>query len=496
MKELFIDYNPYNVRVALLNDKQLVDFSVERAALRGLVGSIYKGKIENVLNGMKAAFVNIGLEKNGFLYVGESLVDQNTASKYIEKEKLNVSPGDTIMCQVTKDAYALKGPRLTTDITLPGLLLVFMPKTRFVGVSRKIEDEDRRNYLEAYAKSLLSDESQGFIVRSAAEHATDEDIRLDAERLLNMWSKIEKDFMVAPLKSEVFKDGVLLERAIRDNYKTDVDKIFVNNQKIANVLENYVAKEIINVYTGDVNIMKHYGVTPMIKKLTEKRVNLSNGAYIIIEKTEALTVIDVNTGKFVGKNNLEDTVFKTNMLASIAIATQLRVRNISGIIVVDFIDMADEEHRSAVLEQLKQELKKDRLKTYVASMTSLGLVEITRKRTRLPADSFLLQPCKSCIGGYVLSAEQLVVDLRDDLVDFTIKNNCDKVVARLNKEVLETIFSSNIMYKEIVGIFADKQIYLIEDKGLCRDEWKISVLDGELCENSVTLQEGYEGLAH
>lgn len=477
MKKLYIDYNPFCVRTALVDDTELVEFSVEHSTMRGLVGNIYKGKVENVLSGMKAAFVNIGLERNGFLYVGESLVDagrlnsgRSTTGR--EPAALNVSPGDIIMCQIVKDQFGMKGARLTTDVTLPGYYLVLLPKSVFIGVSRKIEDDERRSYLEDYIKALCP-QNMGFIIRSAADKATDNDLKAEAEYLIDMWKRIETDYKKAEVKAIVFEEAKLLERAIRDTLYEEVDAIVVNEPSLVRHLEEMKGKAQVEIYGGERNIFKHYGIAEQLNKLTDRRVDLENGGYIIIDKTEALTVIDVNTGRYVGLKDLEDTVYRTNITAAKTIAKQLRLRNISGIVVIDFIDMQSEAHKAEVVEALRAELKKDRLKTTVVSMTSLGLVELTRKRTRLPSDNFMLQPCAECLNGYVVSNEHLVLNLRDEMIEFTLKNDCPSVIVRTSPEVFETIFATRFMWRESEGIWRRKRIYIVPDASLKHGEYDI-----------------------
>lgn len=468
MKQLIIDYNPFCVRTALVKDGELLDFAVEHGSVRGLVGNIYKGKVENVLSGMKAAFVNIGLERNGFLYVGESLVDSGRLKGDREPASLNVSAGDVIMCQVVKDQFGMKGARLTTDVTLPGYFLVLLPKSTFFGVSRKIESDERRAYLEEYVRSIAP-QGTGFIIRSAAEKATDEDIKHEAEDLLKLWEKVEADYQRTSPKGLVFKEVELLERAIRDSFNEEVDLVVVNEPTLASQLENKVGKAQIEVYTGKRSIFAAYGISGQVNKLSDRRVDLDNGAYIIIDKTEALTVIDVNTGRFVGGKDLEDTVFKTNAAAADEIARQLRLRNISGIIVIDFIDMVDDSHKEQIIERLKKALKRDRLKTSAVEMTTLGLVELTRKKTRLPVDEFMLSPCKECMGGHIVSDEQTVFILRDELIEYTLLNDCSTYIARVNPDIFDAVFATKLMKHELEGIWHGKRVYFIPDAGLKRD---------------------------
>lgn len=472
MKQIVLDYTPFCTRAAYVEDGELLEFSVEKTSVRGLVGNIYKGKVENVLGGMKAAFVNIGLERNGFLYVGDSLVDSKGLHNAMPQKHFNISAGDTILCQVVKDQFGQKGARLTTDITLPGYYIVFLPTSDYIGVSRKIENVKRREYLEQYVKSICP-VGMGAIIRTAAENASDIDIKREISRLAELWSKIEDDFKRAQEKSLVFEDASLFERALRETFSEDIDTVVVNDEMVAKQLEGKVGKAKIEVYNGARNIMAHFNLSSQINHLCDHNVVMPNGAYIVIDKTEALTVIDVNTGKYVGTTDLEDTVYKTNLSAAECIAKQLRLRNISGIVIIDFIDMQRQEHRDAVIEKLKEALKHDRQKTATIGMTSLGLVELTRKKTRLPVDDFMLQPHKDCQGGFVISSEHLAFMLRDELVDFIIANRCDEAYVGLNPEIFATAIETKIMQRQISTVWKNKKIYLYcED--VARDKFDIS----------------------
>lgn len=472
MKQLILDYTPYCTRVALTENGELVEFSVETTSVRGIVGNIYKGRVENVLDGMKVAFVNIGLERNGFLYVGESLVDRSRLQSVMPKRQTKLSAGDVIMCQVVKDQFGQKGARLTTDITIAGNYLVLLPQSDFIGVSRKIEDDNRREYLEQLVKSICP-KGSGYIIRSAADKATDEDIIKDAEKLRSIWDKVKSDFASAPEKSVIFEEVSLFERAIRDTIYEDVDEVVVNEPMIAEKLAGIVGGKKTEVYRGERNIMSHYGLSAQINSLCNRKVDMPSGAYIVIDKTEACTVIDVNTGKYVGTNNLEDTVFKTNLEAVECIAKQLRLRNISGIVIIDFIDMTREGHRLAIVEALKKSLKNDRLKTTTVGMTPLGLVELTRKKTRLPIDGFMLQPCKKCGSGFEISDGQLAFILRNELVDFMIAHACEKAYVGVYPDLYDTVIQSGILQVHLDTAWADKEIYLYADESIPRDRFKI-----------------------
>lgn len=456
MKQLILDYTPYCTRAAVVEDGNLEDFSVERANFRGIVGNIYKGKVENVICGMQAAFVNIGEERNGFLYTGDSLVDSRGLERDMPQgnKTFNVSPGDVIMCQVVKEPFGQKGARLTTDVTIPGYYLVLLPLSTFTGASRKIEDGKRRSYLEEYVSSICP-EGMGYIIRTAADKASDEDLLSEMNTLKERWEQIRKDYAAAPEETLVFEEASLFERAVRETMCEDVDEVVANDAMVVQKLSGKVGKPVV-MYEGERNIMKYYG------------------AYLVIDKTEALTSIDVNTGKFVGTSHLEDTVYRTNLAAAESIAVQLRLRNISGIVIIDFIDMTVEEHRQSVLETLKEALKRDRMKTSTIGFTSLGLVELTRKKTRAPLDEFMLQPCKECAGGFVISDSQLAFMLRDDLVDFIIENKCDVVYVGTHSDVFDMVFESGIMNRQLENAWTNKQIYFYADDSIAREKWQIS----------------------
>lgn len=473
MKQLIMDYTPYVTRAALVEDGEMIAFSVEMAKYRGIVGNIYKGKVENVLSGMKAAFVNIGLEKNGFLYIGDSLVDNKGLENEMPAKVVHHSPGDIIMCQVVKDQFGTKGARLTTDVSIPGYYVVMIPDSSFLGVSRKIEDFKRREYLEELVKSVAPPNT-GFIIRSAADKASDADIINEIGNLSMIWSDIQEAYKKAPEKSIVFEDASLFERAIRDTFAEKIDRIIVNDEKMAEAMVGRVGKAAIECYKGDRNIMAHYNLTSQINHICDRKVPIKNGGYLIIDKTEAFTVIDVNTGKFVGSKDLEDTVFNTNLCAADAIAKILRLRNISGIVVIDFIDMLDENHKTALLDRLSENLKKDNMKTTAVGITQLGLVELTRKKTRLPLDDFMLQPCAECGGGFVVSDAQLAFMLRDELVDYLLASKHKHCYVGLHPAIFDVVFETGLLNRHINTSWKDKKVFLYKDPQVAREKFNVS----------------------
>ncbi|HKL93729.1 MAG TPA: Rne/Rng family ribonuclease [Clostridia bacterium] len=466
MKRLLIDYNPLYVRVAMTENSELAEFYIERSSVLGIVGNIYKGKVMNVLSGMKAAFVNIGLEKNGFLYVGESLVDITALAK---KKKtvatLNISAGDMIMCQVVKDQFGDKGARLSMEITLAGRMLVLVPNSTFVGVSRKINDPVRRSYLEEFVKDS-SQPNTGFIVRTSANKASDTEILQEMEELESIWKTVQENYQKANEGEIIFKEVDLISRAIRDILTDDIDSILVNDEQIYKELEGKVNNAELVLYSGEENLLTHYNLERSIEKLCDREVKLKNGAYIVIDKTEALTVIDVNTGKFVGGKDLEDTVYKTNLQAAAEIAKQLRLRNIGGIIIIDFIDMTNPVHKENVIEALKDALKQDKMKTTVVSMTSLGLVELTRKKTRLPVDTYFLRDCPYCRQGHLLSHESNIIRLRERISKEFMSSRPQSILVEVNSELFDKIFETRILTRECRTVWKGKRIYILKNDTL------------------------------
>lgn len=471
MKNLIIDTHITGTRVCVVENGNLTDFAIEKTNSEKLVGNIYKGKVVNVLKGMQAVFVDIGLEKNGFLYGGDICVDGKMISHNGTNapDKLPLKVGDIIMCQVLKEQFDTKGPRLTMNISLPSRVIVMEPFVDYIAISRKIDNEDERARLESLVCKNRSDKS-GYIVRTEAETCSEEEILTNMQELNEKWQKIKKDYLTCPKCSLVHSEGDLVIRAVRDFMRGDIDKIIVNDMGVCKMLESefsYVfgkKKDMFEVYNGSDTLTNHYNLNPQIDKLLKREVMLSNGAYLVIDKTEALTVIDVNTGKYVGDKNLEETVFITNKIAAIEIARQIRLRNLGGIIIVDFIDMNNDEHKDEVLKILEQELKKDRLKCTLVGMTDLGLVQITRKKMRSRVMDTMLQICPYCGGdAYVHSPEHIIMRIRDYLYEIFKDDSILAVKLTVNPIIFSKMFSLNLFEKELATVWENNRIYLIPD---------------------------------
>ena len=425
-KEILINVTPQEVRVAILENGMLHDLYIERSRSRGLVGNVYKGKVVRVLPGMEAAFVDIGLEKAAFLHVSD-VADKNKHQNHGQHGAVHVGQvlreGQEILVQVLKDQLGTKGARLTTNITIPSRYLVFMPNADNIGVSSRIEDEEDRLRLK---NNLLEQEHRiegaGYILRTAAETANKEAISSDVSYLNKLWDNINN---ISEIKAGtvVHKDLPLFLRVLRDMVDDDLEVIRVDSREThLNMLafaENYVPEvaDFIEHYPGERPIFDLHGVEDEIQKGLERKVQLKSGGYLIIDQTEAMTTIDVNTGAFVGSRNLEETIFKTNLEAALGIARQLRLRNLGGIVILDFIDMLEEEHKRQVMRALEKALEKDHTRTSISEVSSLGLVEMTRKRTRESLEHVLCGICPTCNGrGSIKTAETVCYEIFRDIL--------------------------------------------------------------------------------
>jgi ribonuclease G len=423
-EEILINVTPQETRVAVTGSGVVQELLVERAASRGLVGNIYMGRVARVLPGMQSAFVEIGLDRAAFLHVAD-IWEYREASKPIEKI---LAEGQPLLVQVLKDPIGSKGARLSTQISVAGRLLVYLPHDPHIGISQKIEDEGGRQLLRERVRELLPPEEKGgYIVRTLAESATEEDLRADITYLRHLWQVIQErsggGTAGATPPQLLYQDLSLAQRVLRDVVGSDTARVVVdsreNYQKLAAFAEHYMPqlRGRIEHYTGERPLFDLHGVEDEIEKALSRRVELKSGGYLIIDQTEAMTTIDVNTGGFVGSRNFDDTIFKTNLEAAQAAARQLRLRNLGGIIVLDFIDMQSDEHRAAVLEELKRALARDRTRITLNGFTTLGLVEMTRKRTRESLAHVLCEPCPTCAGrGEVKTAHTVCYEILREIL--------------------------------------------------------------------------------
>ena len=418
MEDILINVTPRETRVAVTSAGVVQELLIERAASRGLVGNVYVGRVARVLPGMQSAFVEVGLERAGFLHVADIRDSKNLP---IEK---TLAEGQPILVQVVKDPIGSKGARLSTQISIAGRLLVYLPQDPHIGISQKIGDENGRAALRGRLKELLpADEKGGFIARTLAEAASEPELRADLAYLQELWKAILQRSLGAQPPLLLYQDLSLAQRVLRDMVSAETARVVIdsreNFQKLSAFAERYMpqVRARLEHYTGERPLFDLHNVEPEIEKALSRRVELKSGGTLVIDQTEAMTTIDVNTGGFVGSRNFDDTVFKTNLEAAQAIARQLRLRNLGGIIIIDFIDMESAEHRAAVLEELRRALARDRTRVTLSGFTGLGLVEMTRKRTRESLSHILCEPCPACAGrGEVRTAYTVCYDILREIL--------------------------------------------------------------------------------
>ncbi|HUN92906.1 MAG TPA: ribonuclease G [Burkholderiaceae bacterium] len=415
MEDILINITPQETRVAVLLAGVVQELHIERSATRGLVGNIYLARVARVLPGMQSAFIDIGLERAGFLHVADIWESrQHGAEKPPPIERL-LHEGDSVLVQVIKDPIGTKGARLSTQVSLAGRMLVHLPQDPHIGVSQRIEDEAERAHLrETIARLLAPGMGGGYIVRTSAEDATEDDLRSDVEYLHKRWAQILAASRQVPAPALLYQELSLGQRVLRDVVTDQTDAIQVDSRENFVMLQAFANQYVPQVvarlqhYGGERPLFDLYQIDEEIERALARRVDLKSGGYLIIDQTEAMTTIDVNTGGFVGNRNFDDTVFKTNLEAAQAIARQLRLRNLGGIIVVDFIDMASAAHRDAVLGELRKALARDRTRVTISGFTQLGLVEVTRKRTRESLAHILCEPCAVCGGRGTIKTARTV----------------------------------------------------------------------------------------
>lgn len=419
-KEIIINSSLHEVRVGMLEDGEVVELLVERADSKRIVGNVYKGKVTSVKPGLQAAFVDIGLERAGFLHASDLDHDdeeddggRRNRNRKIPDIGTVLKPGDDIIVQVTKEPISTKGPRLTADISLPGRYLVMMPKGRHVGVSRKIDDRKERTRLKQLLQNCRPEQG-AFIIRTAATAAADKAVEADVKYLSDLFGAIDENNRTAQAPALIHEDVGMVVGLIRDIFKEDTSRLIIDDKDDYDRLISYVRnfapelKDRIQLYKGDLPIFDHYEIEAEIRKTLDKRVWMKKGGYLIIEQTEALVSIDVNTGRFTGRRNQEETILQTNLLAAKEVARQLRLRDLGGIIVVDFIDMESEANRKRLFNEMRTHLKRDRARHKVFPVSGLGLVELSRQRVRPSLESQLSVDCPYCSGvGKVLSMETM-----------------------------------------------------------------------------------------
>jgi len=480
-KEIIVQSNEDETQVAVLEDEQLVEIYIERSVSDRLVGSIYKGKVENVLPGMQAAFVNIGLEKNAFLYVEDAVP---SGSEFDNGIKLNIrdilKEGQEILVEVVKEPIGNKGPRVTRQLTLPGRFLVLMPGVDYIGISRRISDDGERERLKNIAEKIKV-KDVGVIVRTVAEGATEEDLSEDLEMLLKSWQKIRHKEKNTGAPALIHKDLELVKRILRDVVTDDVRRITVNSPSTFEQIMELTGKKLkfkVNL-VEELELFTRYNIRQELARALKRKVWLKSGGYIVIDQTEALTSIDVNTGKYVGSVDLADTVLRINLEAAVEIARQLRLRNIGGIIIIDFIDMENEEHRKEVLAKLEEELHKDKTKAHILGITALGLVEMTRKKMRHSLSTVLEKLCPCCEGkGRVLSENTIAIKIKEELRELASRTMAETILVTAHPDVTALLIGPGGNLLKQLENKLKKEIIIRGKKNLALEEYEVQGVYG------------------
>ncbi|MCG8432419.1 MAG: ribonuclease G [Gammaproteobacteria bacterium] len=451
--EILINVTPRETRVALLENGVLQELFIERTGRRGLVGNVYKGKVSRVLPGMQAAFIDVGLERTAFLHASDIVKTAYGENGYQEDRPPDIREllheGKELLVQVLKDPIGSKGARLTTHISIPSRYLVFLPAGKVIALSTKIEDEverERLTELVTTCKGHHNEEEVGYIVRTAGEGASVDALRADMIFLNKLWESIQEQSRDIKAGELAHEDLPLPVRILRDLLDSEVAQVRVDSasmyQRMIGFTERFIPDLTARVehYDSDSPIFDLYGVEDEIQRALDKKVQLKSGGYLIIDQTEAMTTIDVNTGAYVGHRNLEETILKTNLEAAQGIARQLRLRNLGGIIIIDFIDMLDEEHRNMVYQALEAALEKDHAKSQISEVSTLGLVEMTRKRTRESLEHILCNPCPTCGGrGSIKTAETVCYEIFREVLRETRQYNVQEILVLASQEVIDML---------------------------------------------------------
>ena len=488
-QDILINWSPQETRVAVIEQGALQELQVERSLERGLVGNVYLGKVARVLPGMQSAFIDIGLDKAAFLHVADLMSSINSrhadgdalapAAQPIEKQLFE---GQAVMVQVLKDPIGTKGARLTAQISIAGRLVVFLPQDSHVGVSQKIPPKQREE-LRQRLTVLAGVAGGGFILRTNGEDALDTELLDDIAYLRKTWARIKDAALRLPPASVLHQDLDLLQRVLRDVVFEGTQSIQIDSREQFEKLKSFASEFMpatlakLQLYTGERPIFDLSNIDEDIAKALGRRVDLKSGGYLIIDQTEALTTVDVNTGGFVGARNFDETVFKTNLEASLAIARQLRLRNLGGIVIVDFIDMTKDSHRDQVLAEFMKQLARDRIKTSVNGFSALGLLEMTRKRTRESLAHQLCEPCSACSGkGVVKTARSVTYDILREILREARQFNPREFRVVASPQVIELFLDEESQHLAGLSEFIGKPISLQAEAAMAQEHYDIVLL--------------------
>jgi ribonuclease G len=502
-KKIIINDMPHETRVALVEDGNIVELFIERAGGTDNTGNIYKGRVQRVLPGMQASFVDIGLNQAGFIYVNDILTDNHlevevlfsdageqdalilngSADQAPVKNEVNIvdliTEGQEMLVQVAKSPIGTKGARITSHISLPGRFLVLMPSSNHIGISRRIEDEAERSRLKEMVRQLRK-ENLGYIVRTAAEGVGSEKMSQEMEFLNTLWSGILRKYQTAAAPSLIHRELDIRLRAVRDLLLHEAEKLIIDSmhgyQDILSFLDTLMPslKSTVELYTGAEPIFDAFNLEGEISRALKKKIWLKSGGYIIIEHTEALVAIDVNTGRYVGKHNLEETILKTNLEAVKEIAYQIRLRDIGGIIIIDFIDMEKKSNQEKVFNALHEAFSKDRSKTHILPMSDMGLIQMTRKRIRKPLTRQLCEPCFYCEGeGHLLAGQTICYNIHREILRNSNDMLGEGLTLKVNPHIAELLHSEENHIITLIEKSIGKQITIYPDRKFHLEEFEI-----------------------
>ncbi len=487
-EEILINVTPSEVRAALLENGILQEVFIERAARRGLISNIYLGGVSRVLPGMQAAFIDIGLARTAFLHASDiARRDDRVDAPDDEVPNIRelVNDDDELLVQVVKDPLGNKGARLTTFITLPSRHLVLLPRSNSVGISARIEDEEERDRLRALVKKLLEQQGLecGAIVRTVAEGATRDALQADLEYLIKLWDVVQERCSKKQVKDLIHEDLSLPLRVLRDLVTGDVERILIDSKEDFEAMQSFVTTYLsgvelkLELYDRRRPIFDLHGIEDDLRKALDRSIPLKSGGYLIFDQTEAMTTIDVNTGGYVGHRNLEETIYRTNLEAAVTIARQLRLRNLGGIIIIDFIDMEEATHRENVLQVLERSLARDHARHHVTPVSPLGLVEMTRKRTRESLQHILCEDCPSCEGrGFVLTAETVCFEIFREIIRQARQFDFDEASILAHQDVIDLLLDEQATSLAELGEQTGKSIRLQSESLYLQDQFDVVLM--------------------
>jgi len=489
-EEILVNVTPLETRVAVTENGVLQDIHIERTANRGMMGNIYLAKVVRVLPGMQAAFLDIGEERTAFIHASDVLaVDaqgmESRGKSAVIQEQLR--EGQQLLVQVSKEPLGSKGARMTTQISLSSRYLVYMPRTPHIGISQQIEDHDERSrlrsVLDAAIATMALGEASGFILRTAAEGVAREELEADLSFLSRLWNVVSKRASKSTPPLRVYEDWQLYHRAIRDLARPGLERIRIDSteayERLTSFCEDYVPElaPVLEHYCGERPLFDMHNIENDIDRALARKVELKSGGYLIIDQTEAMSTIDVNTGGFVGRNNQEETVYKTNLEAATALARQIRVRNLGGIIIIDFIDMCDSEHRRQVLRALEKAMVRDTARTSISSVSELGLVEMTRKRTRESLEHVLCEDCPVCAGrGTIKSSQTVCYEIFREILRDARAYNAETLMVLAAQEVVDRLLDEESTTVADLEEFAGKTIQFRVEPIYSQEQFDIILL--------------------